>query len=434
MKSFQIIVVAVFIACALFAVLVFSGTIKIGKQDAKPGSLGSVSVWGTVGGEVVNKVIEDFNNNNTNLFTIQYSQKSPDTFNDELLEALASGKGPDLFLLPDYLGYRYANKIYSIPYSSYPIANFKNNFVGAGEVFLNSKGVLALPLTVDPMVMYYNRTILDANNIIYPPAYWDDFSSLVSTITKKDDSKQIVKSAVALGQFSNITNAKEILVSLFMQTGNNIINENNNVYFSSLNQTFNESTAKILGSVLSFYTSFSDPLKETYSWNRSLPASKDYFSSEHLAFYFGFASELQSLVDKNPNQNFQIAAMPQIKNSNSKVTSAHVVGIAISSSSKNLNTAVTAAITLATGEFAEKFAIASNIPPARRDLLVSKPNDTYAPLFYASALYAKSWLDPDREGTNLIFKNMIEGVLSNSLPPEEAIADADGKLNLLLLK
>jgi hypothetical protein len=29
---------------------------------------------------------------------------------------------------------------------------------------------------------------------------------------------------------------------------------------------------------------------------------------------------------------------------------------------------------------------------------------------------------------------MIEGVLSNSLPPEEAIADADGKLNLLLLK
>jgi len=434
MKSFQILIVAIFIGCALFAVLVFSGAVKIGKQDSAPGSLGTVTIWGTVGGDVMNNVIEEFNNNQNNLFTINYSQKSADTFNDELLEALASGKGPDLFLLPDYLGYKYTNKIYTIPYTSYPLASFKNTFVGAGEVFMNSKGILALPLTVDPMVMYYNRTILDSNNIIYPPAYWDDFASLVSTITKKDDSKQIVKSAVALGQFSNITNAKDILATLFMQTGNTIVSERSNFYRGTLSEYAEGAPSTVLGSVLAFYTSFSDPLSQTYSWNRSLPPSKDYFSSEHLAFYFGFSSELQSLVNKNPNQNFQIAAMPQIKNSNSKVTSSHVTGVAISSSSKNLSTAITAATTLATGDFAQKFALASNIPPARRDLLVAKPTDAYTPLFYASALYAKSWLDPDREGTNLIFKNMIEGVLSNSLSPENAISDADGKLNLLLLK
>ena len=89
---------------------------------------------------------------------------------------------------------------------------------------------------------------------------------------------------------------------------------------------------------------------------------------------------------------------------------------------------------MATGDFASKFANALGVPPARRDLLALKPTDAYSPVFYNSALYAKSWLDPSASGTDDIFRTMIDGVLSNSMTPDDAIRDASSKLDLLLVK
>ena len=185
---------------------------------------------------------------------------------------------------------------------------------------------------------------------------------------------------------------------------------------------------------MKFYTDFADPNKNVYSWNKSFPNSNDAFSKEDLAFYLGYASELASLVSRNPNQNFLAAPLPQIKNAGFKATASRVTGIAILSASKNFNTAFTAASLLSTGSFASKFAIATGVAPARRDLLQAKPTDSYFPIFYSSALYAKSWLDPSPKDTEDIFRRMIDGVLSNSLSPEDAISDANSKLNLLLLR
>jgi len=126
--------------------------------------------------------------------------------------------------------------------------------------------------------------------------------------------------------------------------------------------------------------------------------------------------------------------MPQIKNADFKLTSAHVTGIAISAFSKNFNTAFTAAGLLASSDFASKFANALGIAPARRDLLAVKQTDAYMPIFYSSALYARSWLDPSPEDTDDIFRNMVDKVLSNSMTIENAVKDASAKLSLLLAR
>jgi len=431
MKNFQLISIIVFIALAVFGILVFSGAIPIGKNKT-PGALGTVVLWGTVRGVTMAPILEEFNNANPT-FVVRYVEKSSTNFDQDLLEALASGTGPDMFFLSDSLAFHYANKIVTIPYQSYPLASFKNNFAGAGEVFLTSRGILAFPLSIDPLMMYYNRSILDANAIIYPPIFLDEFASIVPIITKKDDSNKIIKSTVALGHFSNVTHAKDILSAFFMQTGNKIVTEKDGVFSSSL-KTITSNPAHNLSSILKFYTDFADPNKNVYSWNKSFPNSDDTFSREDLAFYFGFASELQSLVNRNPNQNLAVAPFPQIRNSNFKLTGGHVTGIALLSSSKNFNTAFTVAGLMATGDFASKFAIATGTAPARRDLLKLKPVDSYSPIFYDSALYARSWLDPSEVDTNNIFRNMIDGVLSNNMTIENAISDASSKLDLLLLK
>ena len=429
--NFQIIILIVFVALAVLGVLVFAGVIPLGSSNNnnKPVSLGTVVIWGTVSGGAVSQALADFNTANPT-FVVRYVQKNTDILNQDLLEALVAGRGPDMFLLPDNLILSYKNRIYPISYQNYSLASFKNTFIGAGEALLTSNGILAFPIAIDPLMMYYNRSILDQNAIIFPPKYWDDFQGLIPILTKKDVSNKITQSTVALGQFSNITNAKDILTTLFMQTGNSIITENNGYFTSALNA---DNKTQNLASFLSFYLGFSDPAQNVYSWNRGLPNSTDAFSAENLVFYFGYASELPSLARKNPNENFLVAPVPQIKNNNFKLTSGHVLGLAVATASKNRNLALTAATLMTTsGGFANQFAKAAGIVPVRRDLLAQKPTDAYFPIFYDSALYAKSWLDPSPVDTDNIFQNMIDKVLSNSMTPDNAIRDANAKMTLLL--
>lgn len=430
-NNFQIIILVVFVVAAVAGVLVFSGAIPLGNNNNNtPGALGTVTLWGTTSSLTMASIIGEFNKNNPSL-VVNYVQKSSGTFDQDLLEALATGAGPDLFFLSDDLAYHYSNKIFAIPYTSYPLANFKNVFAGAGDVFLTTKGILAFPITIDPLVMYYDRNILDANGIVYPPATWSDLIEMMPTLIKKDEANKIIKPVVALGQFSNVTNAKDILATLFLQAGNPIVSEREGVFVSALGSSIGNYN---LPSILKFYTDFADPSNAVYTWNKSFPNSIDAFSANNLAFYFGFASELESLLNKNPNQNFSMASIPQIKNSNFKATGAHVTGIAVSTASKNLNASFTVANLLTTGDFASGFASALHIAPARRDLLAVKPADLYSPIFYNSALYAKSWVDPSTKDTHDIFGNMVNAVLSGSLPTDAAIQDASAKINLLLIK
>jgi ABC-type glycerol-3-phosphate transport system substrate-binding protein len=425
--NFQITLIVIFVGFALFGVLVFSGAIPLGNSKEKAGSGGTVVLWGTIKSDYMNDMVQKFNDT-YKTYTIKYEQKGSETFDQDLLEALASGKGPDLFFLPDYLAYDYSNKIFTIPYESYPIANFKNTFAQASEVFLTSKGILAFPIMIDPLVMYYNRSILNDNGIVYPPANWSELSDMVKTITKTDNARQIIKSAVALGQYSNVLNAKDILVSLFMQAGSDIVKEGNGRFYSSL------SDLDTAGDMLSFYTNFSNPLAEEYSWNKSLPLSRDSFSKESLAFYFGFASELMTLINKNPNQDFLSAPVPQLKNATFKTTSSRVTGVAVSAFSKNLNSALVVASLIASSDFAKSYSSVVGAPPARRDLLALKPTDAFYPTFYASALFAKSWLDPSFTETENVYRRMIDNVLSNSLSADSSVRDASSKISNLFLQ
>jgi ABC-type glycerol-3-phosphate transport system substrate-binding protein len=427
--SFQIVVLLLFIAAAVFGVFVFSGAIPIG-NSGEGGAEGTVVVWGTVKNNDLFKAFEDFHNANPG-FRVNYVEKTPASFDHDLLEALASGTGPDMVFLPEELIFHYANKITTIPYYTYSLAQFKNTFAGAGEIFLNSSGILAFPMAIDPLMMYYNRSMLDASAVVYPPEYWDQVLEVIPTLTKKDEANKILKSGIALGQFVNIVHAKDILAALFMQSGNPIVSEKSGALLSALDDPGFQTS---LPQTLEFYTDFANPNKQVYSWNRSFPDSRTAFSAEDVALYFGFASEIYSLINQNPNQNFLIAPVPQLKGSPFKLTDAHVTGLAILATTKNLNTAFVAASLMASGPFAEAFRSALRVAPARRDLLAIKQNDAYSPIFYSSALFGRSWVDPSPTDTDNIFRGMIEGVLSGNLSPADAVHDASARLNLLFNK
>ncbi|MCF7834245.1 MAG: extracellular solute-binding protein [Candidatus Pacebacteria bacterium] len=430
MKNFQIILITVFIVLAVVGVLVFSGMIPLGEKKNEEGSGGTVVLWGTVSSSSLSKAIENFNHDN-NVYVLQYVQKREDSFDKDLLEALASGKGPDIFIVPENLIYKYSNKILPIPYESFPLASFQQIFISPSEVFLTSKGALAFPLSVDPLMMYYNRAFLNSSNIINPPSTWKELSEMVPVLNFKDESGKLIKTTVALGHFSNIENAKYILTGMFMQVGTPIVVENNGVFLPNLVSSLNSSNNE---NVLNTYTSFADPFKENYSWNKSMPNSKDAFTSGSTAFYFGFASELKSLIERNPNLNLMVAPMPQMDNLQNKITSGEINGLAVSVFSQNRDSAFLVANLLSKSDFAKEFASATGTIPIRKDLLISDKSNQFETAFYTSALFTRGWIDPSPKESYAIFKDVIEGILSNTLNLSSVIREIDSKLNLLFDK
>lgn len=429
MNNFQTILVAIFLAFFVFAVLIFSGLIDIGKKSSTD-LVGKVTIWGTFPSSGVNDVLDTIANKNESL-TLKYARKDEGTYQEELIEAFANGNGPDLFIITTDMIQRNLNFIYKMPYSNFSERNFKDSFIDGADIYLDSEGVIGYPLVVDPIVLYYNKDILSNEGIVNPPSSWDELFTLNNSLTKKENNGTINQSMIALGQYENVSNAKDILASLFIQNNNYIVAQNNLKYVSVFSSNSSNQNISPAETILKFFIEFSNPSNSSYSWNKSLPTSSDMFTSGKLAFYLGRASELFNIETVNPNLSFDVIQIPQIKNTTTKRTYGEIYAIVVNKNSSNIATAFKIAGALSTGENANDLSVVLSLPPASRSLLAEKPADPYLSTFFNSALISRSWPDPDDAKSNVIFGELIDNILSNKLSMYQAINKADSQLDLL---
>lgn len=430
MKSnFQTIILAVFLAFFVFGVLIFSGLLPIGNKSSKNNLVGTVEIWGTVPSAGFSKVIEDININNPNL-SVKYSEKNLKTYSTDIIEAIANGTGPDLFMLPDDMIVRQRRFVMPIPYTSYLEKTFRDTFLDGAEVYLADDGIMALPLTVDPLVLYYNKDLLANNGISRPPVYWSELLDLNSYFTKSTTDGTISQSMIALGTYDNISHAKDILALLLIQNGNPIIKKDGGVLSSVLGDRLGQDKPPAQ-SVLEFYSQFSNPTNTSYSWNRGLINSKDYFTGGRLAFYIGHGSELFNIESINPNLSFDVANVLQTKGTNNTRTFASMNALAVSKSAKDPALAISTAVLFTDPAISKSIATALSLPPARRDLLAERPTDRYLTVFYNSAISARSWLDPNTALSDTVFRDMIQNIVSNKLDVNDAITKAQDELQQL---
>jgi len=414
-------------------VLAFAGILPgfSSKNDSEETFLGKVVIWGTLPKLSMADLVGEFNQLNKTIVTISYVEKSKGTFDQELIEALAEGKGPDVIFLPQDLILRHRNKLFPIPYTTIPERSFKDTYIEEGELYLGPLGVYGVPLIVDPLVMFWNRDIFSSALVSSPPVYWDEFFSLAKTITKIDAAQNIKQSLVSFGEYDNVANAKGILSMLIMQAGNPIIVEEKGVLRSSLTDVFNQNTPPT-DEAFRFYTEFSNPTKTSYSWNRSLPYSRDMFAMGNLALYLGHASEYETLKKKNPHLNFDVTLVPQARDAGRKLTFGNMQSLAILKSSKN-NSASIAAIQILSGkETASSISSTLGLPPARRDLLAKKPPESHLSTFFNSAVISKGWLDPSPSETNEIFDGIVRDITSERRNIGVAVGNGNALMTQLL--
>jgi ABC-type glycerol-3-phosphate transport system substrate-binding protein len=427
MSKFQLIVIGVFILAAMSGLLIFA----LGKTTST-GTFDHIVIWGTQPEPVMTTLISNqliANQLSEKKVSVKYVQKDADTFDKTLVEALANGTGPDAFLLSQDAILQYKDKIIPIPFSSLSERTFNDTYIQEGDLFVTPQGIAAVPFSIDPMVMYWNRDSIFSAGLANPPTTWTELYSVdIPKLNKVDVNHNIIKTAVALGTFGNVSHAKDILSLLILQAGSPIIaSDLNSLYTSVLGKNQGKPQNPAVAAV-DFYTQFADPAKDIYSWNSSLPLSRDSFTSGDLAFYFGYASEIKNIHDRNPNLNFDVASIPQAVNNSTKITFGNMQGIAILRSAKNPK-AVLNAITVLTGTQAQLlWSQATNLPPVVRSLLSKAPSDPILSVFYDAALKSHAWLDPERNTTAVIFANMVQAVVSGANTTGDAVRKADEQI------
>ncbi len=424
-SKFQIITLALFILFIIVGVAAFA----LYKGASSSSSIPPITIWGTFPSDTFNIYVSKINTTLPEPLTINYIQKDPATFSQEFIAALARGNGPDGLLIPVDMLLPHYDKLAAIPFEALNQRTFLDSYIEEAKIYLNTNGIIALPFTVDPLVMFWNRDQFNSAGLATYPKYWDEFTLLNQKLTTKDENGNVRRSAIALGDFSNVANAREILATLIMQTGNPITAADRDGYIQS---TLKTTAAANPIPAIDFFTRFTNPSDSNYSWNRGMVPSKSAFLVGSLSTYFGFASEISDIRAKNPNLNFDVAPLPQARGNATTAAYARMNGLSIVRSSPNAG-AVFQVISILTDptNLAELNKMLY-LPTVRRDVIAQGSNDPYISIFNQAALIARTWLDADPAQSRAIFARMIESVTSGAKSTSQAVRDAGDEYDIIL--
>ncbi len=431
MTKFQVILLGICVICIGGGAYLFA-TFKGGDTSTV---IPSVTIWGTYPQSTVSQLVAEVNSTREQSIIVNYMQFSKEDFNKNFVEALAQGEGPDAVLLPQDLVLRHENKLLPIPYDNITERDFRNSYIPDAELYLAPTGILAIPFTIDPLVMYWNKTIFTNAGLATYPKYWDEFVDLTKKINEKDANSNVRKSVISMGEFVNINHARELLGTLILQAGNPVTLRGDETSGGGFVSTLGDGQfagSQTSSQAVTFYTQFSNPKDGLYSWNRSLPTAKSWFLSGNLATYFGFASEMYDLRAKNPNINFDVAPMPQIRKGAVRTAYGNMYGFSLLKNARNASAAFTVMKILTAPDALAALSRLSQLPPVRRDMIAGGTTDPYQEIFYDAALISRSWLDSDSENTGRIFQTMVESITSGRATTNSAITTAHDELELSL--
>lgn len=424
-SKFQIIILAIFVIFTVAGVIAFAAY-KGGNGSA---SLPPITIWGTFPKSAFDQYVSEINLTLAQQMSIQYVQESPVAFHNDFIAALARGQGPDAILIPADLLLPEEDKLTLVPYSALPERTFLDTYIQEASIYLTQNGILGIPFSVDPLVMYWDRDMFNAAGVAKPPAYWDQFTDLNKAITVKSQNGTVTRSAVAMGDFTNVDNARELLGTLLLQTGNPVTSISAN---GSVVSALSASAAVDPTKAVDFFTQSVDPTNADYSWNRSWPDSKSAFLSGTLATYFGFASEISDIRAKNPNLNFDVAPLPQLRSGGQAADYARLYGFSIVRASPNANTVFQAVSTLVMPQYLSGLSNTLYLPSVSLGIIQAGSNDPYIAVFDRTALIGKTWLDVDPSISTNILGSMIGAVTSGQKSVSQAVNDAGAQHNAAL--
>ena len=396
---------------------------------------------------------------------IEYRKLRPEEYERELLNAFAEDRGPDIFSVHNTWTRGYQSKLLPLPAQttvptreiqgtikkeavtvlrtkpSITLRQLRNDYIDAvyADVVIPTPDekkpeevtdrVYGLPLSVDSLVLYFNRDLLNAAKIATPPRTWSEFQQTVKRLTRLDNRGNIIQAGAALGSGRNVERAFDILSLLMMQNGAKMTDESGFAAFQTLPRELAGRPAPPGEEALIFYTDFANPGKEVYTWNTLMASSFESFVNGKAAMFLGYSYHLPLIRARAPKLNLGISGAPQIEG-NPEINYANFWVEGVSRKTKNPNEAWDFVQFAASPEQVKKYLTKSRRPTALRALITSELDDEDLGVFANQTLTAQSWYrGKDAASAERAFVDMIESVVSGALPAREAIRFTAEKVN-----
>ncbi|MBI4029707.1 extracellular solute-binding protein [Candidatus Berkelbacteria bacterium] len=366
MKNFRPVFI-ILLGLILLSLLGLGALWLKGKNKPK---IDKLVIWGVDEEKSLKAETEEFKKENPAV-SVQYRQIPAANLEFELLNALAAEKGPDIVALRNDWIFKHHDKLVPFPKKALQEkrgdkrANekvVKETFPNVVWDELSFEGNLyALPLYIDTLSLFYNT-----DKIKTPPTNWTEVL---------EQTKKASRPYIALGAL-NVDHAQDIFSLLLLQNQADPLNLNQSIVKAS------GEVSKPGLSALEFLTSFAQPGKETFTWDKDGPDSFSAFGEGKVPLMLNYTSAIEALKNRYPTLNFKTSEAPQIKDAPA-VNLARYYGLGATKDSKD--------------------------PALAREflkLLLKRKMENKA------ALSAQKFPKPDQEQIDAILKNALGRVLA----------------------
>ncbi len=395
--------------------------------------------------------------------SIEYKKLRFDEYEDELIQAFAEDRGPDILSLHNTWLPAYQVLLEPMPSSTtvtyqelqgtlrketvvvsrtnatMSMRELESSFVDqvAYDVVLDYQPdpdidpvemIYGLPMSMDSLALFYNKDLLNAAGIANPAESWSQFQEDVIALTSYDSDGNVEQSGAALGTSENVERAADILSLLMMQNGSQMIDERGRVQFHEIPDDAPEDVYPSYDAA-SFYTDFANPTKEVYTWNDNFDSSFESFANGETAMFLGYSYHIPLLQAAAPKLNYGITTVPQISGGR-EVNFANYWVECVSASSENPEWAWNFILFATEEEQVVNYLEEAQKPTALRDLIAAQLDDILLGAFAEQTLTAQSWYSGYDAGVmEDVFEGLIDAVLAGVEDPDNTMSAAASQVS-----
>jgi len=449
---FIVLTLAVFFLIGILGTTLYSFMSKKSKPLVPTSA--KLTFWGLYEDELaISELIKRYKNLHPNI-EIVYVQKDPKTYEEELVNALAENRGPDIWQIRNDELFKHKAKLQEAP-SSFTIDRFlelypavvaqdllwprpkiddsKAPYQIVKEEISKETKIYGVPFFIDTLALFYNLDLLTKTDIKVPPADWNDFVEAVKK-ARVIEGNEVRQAGAALGLGKNIANASDILAVLLMQ--NHALMTSSDLKSALFNKAI-ETAAGILpvgAQALDFYTAFARPNKEVYTWNDHFDSALKAFASGQVLFLIDYSAQIKNIGNLSPSLRFDVAPLPQIRGADVvPVNYAKYYANVVSNKSPNAKLAWDFLLFCIEPDNQEAYFKASKKPPALLSLIEKYKNMPLYGAFISQAETAKSYFKGSQPtAVDEALKEAADDVVLRNQPPQVALDKAAKQITEIL--
>ncbi len=356
-----------------------------------------------------------------------------------ILNEMAEGEGPDIFSMQNTWFASNYKKISPMPEDFGTPDDFLSLFVDVAFQDLvrtdqnGQLGVMALPMTVDTLALYYNKDHFEDRIPTRgkPADTWEGIKEDVILLNKEDDDFEIEVSGIAMGRGDNISRGVDVLYLLMLQYGTEFYNDNiSEAIFAGQQSSLGSSNYPGLDA-LELFSSFADANQKHYSWNEyfvdddSDEKEIEAFARGKVSMIFGFAYTHDEIVNQISllrgrgekaidESDIRIVQVPQLidpdVSSDKRVTYSTYFAETVSRNSKYPRVAWDFLLELTKKKNLEYYFDKTKKPTSRRDMIEDQKKDPTYGIFASQIGYAESFPIVDY----YTYKNLFTKVINQA--------------------